>query len=72
MNAPKELWIDPDYIDDEILCVSRTKILARDVPYIREDLVLGLVEALNECLKVEGYKNARDMIEVALKKLEEE
>jgi len=32
----------------------------------------NMFEALNECLKVEGYKNARDMIEVALKKLEEE
>ena len=47
-NAPKSLWIDPDYIEDETDCVSRMKVLDRDVKYIRADLVDGLVEALEK------------------------
>jgi hypothetical protein len=45
-EAPKKIWIDPDYLQDETDCVSTVKVLHRDVEYIRADLVDGLVEAL--------------------------
>jgi len=68
VNAPKRIWVW-EYAAEQLVNENPD---STDVKYIRSDLVDGLVEALNECLKVEGYKNARDMIEVALKKLEEE
>jgi hypothetical protein len=71
MNAPKKIWVEPDEAEDRSEPLG-APLAYGEIPYIRADLVLGLVEALNECLKVGGYKNARDMIEAALAKLEEE
>lgn len=50
-EAPKKIWVDPDYLQDENDCVSTVKVLHRDVEYIRADLVNGLVEALEMCVK---------------------
>ena len=51
-EAPARLWIDPEYIEDENDCVSRVKIMHRDVEYIRADLVDGLVEAVEKVLRI--------------------
>ena len=48
-EAPKKIWID------ELFEAHEEKILANDVLYIREDVVLKLVEAL------EGFLNATGM-----------
>ena len=66
-ETPKKIWVirDKYVVDPEKTC-------ERIVPYIRADLVDGLVFALNECLRVNGYQNAREMIHAALKALEEE
>jgi len=76
-NAPKSLWVDPDYIEDETDCVSRMKVLDRDVEYIRADLVDGLVEGLEMCVKhldADGNlwsKEEQTMALAALKALED-
>jgi hypothetical protein len=41
MNAPKKIWVD------ELFEAHEEPILSNDIPYIRADLVDGLVEALN-------------------------
>jgi hypothetical protein len=61
---PKRIWLDSDgaawkqYSED-------------DTPYIREDIVDGLVDALEELMYACTDK-AESMAEAALKKLEEE
>ena len=39
--------------------------------YIRADIVEEMREALEQCLRINGYQNAREMITAALKLLEE-
>jgi hypothetical protein len=46
MNAPKKIWVYPDLFEE----VSLIKCMDYDVPYIRADLVDGLVAALEELL----------------------
>jgi len=73
MNAPKRIYVD--VTPDEFYHTwdtEKSQTRDDDVVYVREDIVYELAEALNGCLKVEGYKNARDMIEAALAKLEKE
>lgn len=65
MNAPKKIWVDKGGV------AGTTRWFDTDTPYIRADLVDGLVFALNECLRVNGYQNAREMIHSALAALEE-
>lgn len=65
MSAPTKI-----YYDDFAGTVNREWMVG-DTVYVRADIVDELVEALKECLKVNGYANAREMINAALKKLEE-
>lgn len=69
MNAPKKIWFDIDecsagpvqFADDEIL-------------YIREDVVLELVEALKAVVRYAGNSGddyLADKVRAALAKLEE-
>ena len=44
-KAPKRLWIDPDYIDND--CASLEQTVVNDTQYIRADLVDELVGALD-------------------------
>jgi len=78
-NAPKSLWIDPDYLQDETDCVSTVKVLHRDIEYIRADLVDGLVDLLVEWQNVtsankdwDDYEMRIEFALAALKALEEE
>ena len=75
-EAPKKLWIDPDYLEDETDCISKVKVLDRDIQYIRADIVEEMRKALLGLIAdfvINGYTD--DDIEkarVALKRLEEE
>ena len=53
-KTPIRLWIDPDYIEDETDCVSKVKVLDRDVQYIRADIVDEMREAL--VTMIEAYR----------------
>lgn len=66
MDAPKKIWIIRDrYVaDPEQTCEKTT-------PYIREDVVLELVEALKYCMRYNGYDFDETPAEVSLKKLED-
>ena len=66
-EAPKKIWMA-----EHAAFEAYTYQLDGDISYIRADLVDGLVFALNECLRVNGYQNAREMIHAALAALEEE
>ena len=67
-EAPKKIWVD------ELFKAQEEKILANDIPYIRADLVDGLVEALEEAVAGMGGSYAIWSItaKAALKALEEE
>lgn len=65
-NGPKILWYD-----DQECAAGPVQFNSDEVKYVRADLVEGLVFALNECLRVNGYQNAREMIHSALAALEE-
>jgi len=60
-EAPKILWYD-----DQECAAGPVQFNSDEVKYVRADLVDGLVLALNECLQVNGYQNAREMIHSAL------
>jgi len=66
-EAPKKIWVIRNryVVDPEKAC-------ERIVPYIRADLVDGLVEALKICLAGNGYEFDDRPAEAALKALEEE
>jgi hypothetical protein len=66
-KGPKILWYD-----DEECSAGPTKFHSHEVKYVRSDLVDGLVLALIECLSVNGYQKAREMIHAALKSVQEE
>ena len=51
-NAPIRLWVDPDYLEDETDCVSKVKVLDRDVQYVRADIVEEMREALEFCCEL--------------------
>lgn len=65
-EAPKKIWVDePD--------VFIKPVMDDDVPYIRADLVAGLVEALGDLIKggeSMGWESVIKVI-IALKALEE-
>jgi len=73
MEAPKKIWLAEDDSFAEFLYQ-----FDGDIPYIRADLVKGLVEALKMCVKhldADGNlwsKEEQTMALAALKALEEE
>ena len=72
-KTPIRLWIDPDYIEDETDCVSKVKVLDRDVQYIRADIVEEMREALEFCCELlESLGSTALRGRSALKRLEEE
>jgi len=74
-EAPKKIWVD-----DKWEAHPRGPLIATDdiTPYVREDIVFGLVEALEMCVKhldADGNlwsKEEQAMALAALKALEEE
>jgi len=70
-NAPKKIWVD------ELFKAQEEKILANDIPYIRADLVDGLVEALKlsafHMHKITTARGKADysVVRAALKAMEE-
>jgi hypothetical protein len=64
-EAPKKIWIDAEFD-------VYTYYYDGDIPYIRADLVDGLVEALKICLAGNGYEFDDRPAEAALKALEAE
>ena len=66
MKAPEKIWVDDDWY------TYTTKPRHQADKYILSDLVDELVGALEECLKIGGYQNAREMIQTALAKIKEE
>jgi hypothetical protein len=65
-RPPARVWIDEDSEWWPTQSRSDTE------EYIRADLVDELVGALEECLKINGYQSAREMIQTALAKIKEE
>ena len=65
-RPPARVWIDEDSEWWPTQSRSDTE------EYIRADLVDELVGVLEECLKIGGYQNAREMIQTALAKIKEE
>jgi len=63
-ETPKKIWLDSDGAAWE-------HYSEEDTPYIRADLVDGLVEALKICLAGNGYEFDDRPAEAALKALEE-
>ncbi len=76
-KAPKKIWLhegfwrsgDSDYWTDEEDTDPKYRVGDH---YIRADLVDGLVEALEECVKQNVGYFVRDMAEAALAALKEE
>lgn len=74
-EVPAKLWIDPEYIEDETDCISKLKVLDRDVQYIRSDIVEEMREALKEIFlssNMNEFGSACGKARAALKRLEEE
>ena len=67
-EAPKILWVE--YEEGCWPTVMEKKYEA-GTKYIRADIVEEMREALEQCLRINGYQNAREMITAALKLLEE-
>ena len=68
MNAPKKIWYSFEY-EKRIIAGANEE----DSPYIRADLVDGLVEALIDCQEALRRANANGeiaVIDAALKALE--
>ncbi len=66
-EAPKKIWYDLYSFEGGL-----EKLSQHDTQYIRADLVDGLVEALEECVKQNVGYFVRDMAEAALAALKEE
>ena len=78
MNEPKKIWVDGDELGwpdrPELYGVMQSAVSKEfGTPYIHEDVVLGLVEALKH---IEAYEYVNSYVEsvarAALKALEEE
>jgi len=68
-QSPKKIWLSPCMEWEDVVQQSQS-----DIPYIREDLVLELVEALEGVVRYAGNNGddyLADKARAALKKLEE-
>jgi hypothetical protein len=74
MNAPKKIWVYPYNMESsDNDWVSTEPVLDGDVPYIRADLVDGLVIALKHWFSSHSDWDQMEVeVKAALKALEEE
>ena len=68
-EAPKKIWV---LVEPSGQLIAGYTDYRSKIKYIRADIVEEMREALEQCLKVNGYQNAREMINAALKRLEEQ